>query len=91
MSGFGEALAIIGAAAALVTACKDGGIIAQQIAKRRRNRGALPPTELLQNSLEKGQSEITEKIEEGSKRFGVGFKNGDSEWTCHGDNRVLCR
>ena len=78
MSGVGEVLAIVSCVAGLIQAYDAGSRIVKQIKARRQNHDALPPSDLLEESIEKGKIEITRVVEEGKKRFGPSFEEGDS-------------
>ena len=80
MSGIGEALTVIAVVASLVSAFKDGGAIAEQIKKRRKQRNKLPPTEDLKISLETSQREFEEEQRRGQERLKEQF-NHDCTWT----------
>lgn len=79
MSGVGEILAIVSCVAGLIQAYDAGSRVVKQIKQRRQARGALPPSDLLEESIEKGRNEITKMVEDGNKRFGPRFEEGDSE------------
>jgi hypothetical protein len=79
MSGIGEALAIVSCVAGLIQAYDAGGRIVKQIKARRQAHGALPPSDLLEESIEKGKREIQAVVSEGNERFGDDFEAGDSE------------
>lgn len=74
-----EVVAIISCVAAVVSAYRDGQVIVQRIKEKRRERKALPPTILLEESLQKGSQAVEEAKENGVKRFGPEFAVGDSE------------
>lgn len=79
MSVVGEALAIVSCVAGLVQAYDAGSRIVRQIKARRQAHGALPPSDLLEDSFEKGKREIQELVSEGNERFGSEFEAGDSK------------
>ena len=74
-----EVIAIVACVAAVVSAYRDGTVIVRRIKEKRRARKALPPTILLEESLEKGSREVEEAKENGVKRFGPEFAIGDRE------------
>jgi hypothetical protein len=74
-----EALAIRSCVAGLIQAYDAGGRIVKQIKARRHANGALPPSDLLEKSIEKGKREIQAIVSEGNKRFGDDFEVGDCE------------
>ena len=78
MSGVGEALAIVSCVAGLIQAYDAGARIIRQIKARRQAHVALPPSDLLEESIEKGKKEIEQVVSEGNKRFGPTFEQGDS-------------
>lgn len=75
-----EAIAIIGCIAAVITAYNDGAIIVQKIKDKRRARKALPPTALLEESLEKGPQAVEAVRNDGVQRFGSAYAVGDSKY-----------
>lgn len=79
MSGVGEALAIVSAVAGLIQAYDAGSRIVKQIKARRAAHEALPPSDLLEESIEKGRRQIVEVVADGNKRFGPSFEEGDSK------------
>ena len=79
MSGVGEVLAIVSCVAGLIQAYDAGSRIVKQIKQRRQAHGALPPSDLLEESIEKGRTEIIQLVKDGNKRFGPSFEEGDSE------------
>jgi hypothetical protein len=80
MSGVGEAIAIVSCVAALIQAYDAGSRTLQSIRDRRKAHGALPPSNLLEESLEKGKREIEVVVSDGNKRFGPDFEEGDGEY-----------
>lgn len=81
MSGVGEALAIVSCVAGLIQAYDAGSRIVRQIKARRQAHDALPPSDLLEESIEKGKREIVQVVADGNKRFGSSFEEGDSTCT----------
>jgi hypothetical protein len=79
MSGIGEVLAIVSCVAGLIQAYDAGSRIVRQIKARRQAHGALPPSDLLEQSINKGKREIQQLVEDGKQRFGPSFEEGDSE------------
>lgn len=79
MSGIGEVLAIVSCVAGLIQAYDAGSRIVKQIKARRQAHGALPPSDLLEQSINKGKREIQQLVEDGKQRFGPTFEEGDSE------------
>ncbi|ETI19348.1 hypothetical protein G647_09180 [Cladophialophora carrionii CBS 160.54] len=77
MSGL-EPLAVVSAVAGILQAYEAGSKIFRQIKARRQAHGALPPTDRLLESLEKGESEVKKAVEEGKLRFGEDFEIGDT-------------
>ena len=65
MSGVEIGIAVVSAVAALITAYKDGGKIADRIKKKRAKKGALPPSNELEKALQKGEADITRLCDEG--------------------------
>lgn len=80
MSGIGEVLAIVSCVAGLIQAYDAGSRIVRQIKARRQAHGALPPSDLLEQSIDKGKREIQQLVEDGRQRFGPSFEEGDSEY-----------
>ncbi|KIX03725.1 uncharacterized protein Z518_07278 [Rhinocladiella mackenziei CBS 650.93] len=78
MSGVGEALAIVSCVAGLIQAYDAGSRVVKQIKARRQNHDALPPSDLLEESIEKGKREIEQVVAEGNERFGSSFEEGDA-------------
>ena len=78
MSGLGEALAIVSCVAALIQAYDAASRIVKQLKVRRQNHAALPPSDLLEESIEKGKREIEQTVKDGNERFGESFQQGDS-------------
>ncbi|KAI1609718.1 hypothetical protein EDD36DRAFT_55125 [Exophiala viscosa] len=78
MSGIGEALAIVSCVAGLIQAYDAGCRIFKQIKARRQNHDALPPSDLLEESFEKGKRQVEEVVADGNKRFGPSFEEGDT-------------
>jgi len=78
MSGVGEAIAIVSCVAGLIQAYDAGSRIFKQIKARRQAHGALPPLDLLEESLEKGKTQIQDIVADGNERFGSSFENCDS-------------
>ena len=72
-----EVVAILGCVAAVISAYRDGHVIVQRIKDKRRARKALPPTTLLEESLQQGSREVEEAKDAGVKRFGTEFAVGD--------------
>ncbi len=66
MSGIEIGIGVVSAVAALITAYKDGHKIADRIKKKRAKRGALPPSEELENALKQGEHSITRLRDEGA-------------------------
>lgn len=81
MSGVGEALAIVSCVAGLIQAYDAGARIVRQIKARRQAHDALPPSDLLEESIEKGKKEIEQALAKGNEQFGPTFDKGDS-MTC---------
>lgn len=79
MSGIGEALAIVSCVAGLIQAYDAGSRIVRQIKARRQAHGALPPSDLVEQSIDKGRREIQQLVEDGRQRFGPSFEEGDRE------------
>lgn len=79
MSGVGEVFAIISCVGGLIQAYDAGSRIVRQIKARRQAHGALPPSDLLEESIEKGKREIQQLVDDGNKRFGPTFEEGDSK------------
>lgn len=79
MSGVGEVLAIVSCVAGLIQAYDSGTRIVRQIKARRQAHGALPPSDLLEQSIEQGKREIQKVVEDGKQRFGPSFEEGDGE------------
>lgn len=76
MSGL-EALAIIAAVAAVVSAFNDGNKLVRQIKDKRKARKApLPPPDL-EESLELGALKLKAECDSGLRDFGPVFANGD--------------
>ena len=80
MSGIGEVLAIVSCVAGLIQAYDAGSRIVKQIKVRRRAHGGLPPSNFLEESIDKGRQEIQQLVQDGNKRFGPSFEEGDSTW-----------
>ncbi|KIV83456.1 hypothetical protein PV11_05479 [Exophiala sideris] len=78
MSGVGEALAIVSCVAGLIQAYDAGSRIVKQIKARRQVHDALPPSDLLEESIEKGKRQIEEVVADGNRRFGSSFEEGDT-------------
>ncbi|EXJ93091.1 hypothetical protein A1O3_01647 [Capronia epimyces CBS 606.96] len=78
MSGIGEALAIVSCVAGLIQAYDAGSRIVKQIKARRLAHDALPPSDLLEESIEKGKREIEQVVADGKNRFGSSFEEGDT-------------
>jgi hypothetical protein len=78
MSIVGEALAIVSCVAGLIQAYDAGSRIVKQIKARRQAHDALPPSDLLEESIEKGKREIEKVVADGNQRFGPSFEEGDS-------------
>jgi len=83
MSGIGEVLAIVSCVAGLIQAYDSGSRIVRQIKARRQAHGALPPSDLLEESIDKGKREIQQLVEDGKQRFGPSFEEGDSKYLLH--------
>ena len=79
MSGVGEALAIVSCVAGLIQAYDAASRIVRRIQERRQNHAALPPSDLLEESIEKGKREIEQVVKDGNERFGESFQQGDSK------------
>lgn len=79
MSGVGEALAIVSCVAGLIQAYDAGSRIVKQIKARRQAHDALPPSDLMEESIEKGKRQIEQIVADGKQRFGPSFEEGDSE------------
>ncbi|OAP56454.1 hypothetical protein AYL99_09633 [Fonsecaea erecta] len=77
MSGAEIGVAVVEAAAALVTAYKDAGAIVENIKEKRRAKGALPPSVALEEALREGYEEIEKITAKGIQRFGQPFEQGD--------------
>lgn len=78
MSGM-EVVAVLGCVAAVVSAYRDGGNIVQQIKAKRKAKKALPPTTMLETSLQRGPPAVEEAKDMGIERHGRQFAVGDSE------------
>ncbi|RVX67352.1 hypothetical protein B0A52_09133 [Exophiala mesophila] len=91
MSGVGEILAIVSCVAGLIQAYDAGARVVKQIKQRRQAHGALPPSDLLEESIEKGRVEITKMVEEGNKRFGPSFEEGDSKQSPRAPEGILLK
>ncbi|KIW41233.1 uncharacterized protein PV06_06807 [Exophiala oligosperma] len=78
MSGVGEALAIVSCVAGLIQAYDAGARIVRQIKARRQAHDALPPSDLLEESMEKGKKEIEQALAKGNEQFGPTFEKGDT-------------
>lgn len=79
MSGL-EVLAVVSAAAALVSAFQDGSRIVKELRERREARRGPPPTKFLQESLDRGPPAIEEAKRVGLERFGHRFGVGDRKY-----------
>ena len=84
MSGVGEIIAIVSCVAGLIEAIDSGTRIVKQIKARRaahRASGeqALPPSDNLERTLEKGKERIEALVAQGNERFGTEFEAGDGE------------
>ena len=77
MSGIAEAITVISCVAALVSAYRDGSTILEKIKGRRRERGGLPPTRLLEDELKKGEAAVQEAADDGVIHCGDDFEAGD--------------
>lgn len=82
MSGM-EVVAVLGCVAAVVSAYKDGGNIVKQIKEKRAAKKALPPTRMLETSLQRGPPAVEEAKDVGIERYGPQFAVGDSEYYPH--------
>ena len=81
--------AVIGAVNALVAAYKYAGSIVENIKEQRKARGASPPNDALEESLQEGHWEIEKITAQGVQRFGSGFERGDGQccqWTYTSQN-----
>ena len=76
MSGL-EALAIITAVAAVVSAFNDGNTLVRQIKDKQSARKAPLPPQSLEESLELGPVDIEAQTDNGLRDFGQEFANGD--------------
>jgi len=77
MSAVGEALAVVSCVAGLIQAYDAGTRVIGQIKKRRQARGALPPSDLLEESVQDGREELQKLVEKGSKRYNISYENAD--------------
>ncbi|KAL9101323.1 MAG: hypothetical protein Q9163_003412 [Psora crenata] len=71
-----EAVAIIGCAAAVVTAFQQGDILVKKLQRIRRKQGPVPPKKL-EESLALGPPVVRQANQYGKARFGSAFENGD--------------
>ena len=82
MSVVGEVVSVIACVAAIVSAYKDGAQIIQRIKDKRKKGQGHPPTEELENSLNRGARAVEEAQEDGIKKFGAAFQYGDGKSDC---------
>lgn len=76
MSGL-EVLAVVACVAGVISAYRDGGELVRTLKERRRARRALPPSRLLEQSLEMAPQDIEASNRRGIDRFGELFQHGD--------------
>ena len=76
MSGVELLFAIGGFAFGIIQAYDSSLRIIEKIKARRQARHALPPSEYLEKSLQRGQRNIREMMEAGTERF-PDFQEGD--------------
>ena len=76
MSGL-EAVAVISAVAAVVSAFNDGNKLVRQIKDKRKAKIAPLPPPYLEESLERGPRSIEAQRDSGLRDFGQEFANGD--------------
>ena len=76
MSGV-EVIAIVGCVTGLIQALDAGSRIVKQIKQRRQAHGALPPSDLLIETIENGKQQIEQIVAKGTARFGNDFEAGD--------------
>ena len=85
MSG-AEFLAVVGCVAAVVSAYHNGNEIVEKIKAKRRKRDVPQPTILLEQSLQRGETDVVKAKDDGINRYGSAFANG------HGKRPLnLCR
>lgn len=75
-----EVFAVVACVANVVSAYRDGGELVKTLKERRQARKALPPSHLLEQSLEIGPRDIEASHKQGLDRFGVVFAKGDREF-----------
>jgi hypothetical protein len=71
--------AVTGAVTALIAAYKTAGSIVDNIKEQRKARGALPPSDELEDALQEGHWEIEKIQAQGIQRFGAAYEQGDGE------------
>ena len=69
--------AVVGAVTALVAAYKHAGSIVDNIKEQRKVKGALPPSDELEEALQEGHWEIEKIQAQGVQKFGAAFEQGD--------------
>ena len=78
MSG-AEFIAVVGCVAALVSAYHNGSSIVESIKAKRRRRNVPQPTVLLEQSLQRGPTEVIKAKDDGLNRYGSAFARGDGK------------
>lgn len=78
MSG-AEFLAVVGCVAAVVSAYHNGSAIVESIKAKRRKRNVPQPTVLLEQSLQRGSTELVKAKDDGVNRYGRAFEEGDGK------------
>ena len=79
MSVVGELVGVIACVAAIVSAYKDGAEVIRGIKDKRKKGRGHPPTDELENSLNRGARAVEEAQQDGLKKFGVAFQYGDGK------------
>ncbi len=74
---------VMSAVTALVAAYKDAGAIVENIKEQRKARGALSPSDELEEVLQEGCWEIEKIQTHGLQRFGAAFEQGDGSSCQH--------
>ncbi|WPH04155.1 Hypothetical protein R9X50_00704100 [Acrodontium crateriforme] len=77
MSVAKEAYGIISCINAVCAAYKDGGKIINKLKVKRAQRRALPPSRLLEESIDQASEEIEREKQRGISKFGRAFEAGD--------------
>ncbi|KIW66096.1 hypothetical protein PV04_08300 [Phialophora macrospora] len=77
MSEAGLGPAVVGAVTALIAAYKNAGSIVDNIKEQRKARGALPPSDELEEAIQEGHWEIEKIQAHGVQRFGAAYEQGD--------------